>query len=72
MGLFKDEASTISESEDALLWNEERAQSNIDNWNIIPNAHMLEHLSNEHLSLDTSKAEVQLRLLFLIIIKLIS
>ncbi|XP_015368473.1 PREDICTED: guanine nucleotide exchange factor subunit Rich [Diuraphis noxia] len=58
-----DEASTISESEDALLWNEERTQANIDNWNIIPNAHMLEQLSSEHLSQDTSKAEVQLRYL---------
>jgi len=49
-----------------LLWNEERTQANIDNWNIIPNAHMLEQLSNEHLSQDTSKAEVQLRLLLII------
>lgn len=65
--LFKDEASTVSESEDALLWNEERAQTNVDSWNVIPNAHMLEQLSNEHVSQDTSKTEVQLRLLLSII-----
>lgn len=59
--LLKDEASTVSESEDALLWNEERAQTSVDNWNVIPNAHMLEQLSNEHISQDTSKTEVQLR-----------
>lgn len=63
--LFLDEASTVSESEDAMLWNEE---TNVDNWNIIPNAHMLEQLSNEHLSQDTSKAEVQLRLSYFLII----
>jgi len=48
------------------LWNEERTHANIDNWNIIPNAHILEQLSNEHLSQDTSKAEVQLRLLLIV------
>lgn len=48
-----------------MLWNEE---TNVDNWNIIPNAHMLEQLSNEHLSQDTSKSEVQLRLLYFFII----
>lgn len=66
MILILDEASTVSESEDALVWNEERMQTNIDNWNVIPNAHMLEQLSNEHISQDTSKAEVQLRLILLL------
>lgn len=48
------------------MWNEERAQTNVDSWNVIPNALMLEQLSNEHISQDTSKPEVQLRLFFII------